>query len=161
MRRLISCTSFLLFFLVAIAPIKAQDTAAILLDTNMLKEIVANADPVPLATLLENQWVHKQSIIQYHDAFDEGPLYEVKDEMEYVYHFKEDGTYWIDAILDTDGTWSYDGTAKTFSIKSNFRSYISHSGPITYENGVLKWYEVNDPNSKYWTIIVYVMEPKK
>jgi|GEM_PF-6627323 len=157
--------SFLVVLFCICLPVQSQlqltSKRAIVLDSIKLKEIVANAEAVPLETLLNNNWVHTQSIIQYNNGFDEGPLYEVEDEMDYVYHFNEDGTYWIDAILDTDGTWSYDKEAKTFSIKSNFRSYISHSGPITFEDGILKWYELYDRKSKYWTIIVYVMEPEK
>ena len=146
-------TYFLSFFLVlgvfytnqtqAQGGIFDEGKKGIHIDSTKVLSQARKSGPVSKEILQSTGWVHVQTNVQHYNRYGEdGPEYQELEEYNYVYYLKPDGNFEIDAILDTDGTWTYDNKARRLILISNFRDHLNKDC-IVYqpEKGKLIWYE--------------------
>ena len=113
------------------------------IDSSKVLNRARETGPVSREVLQSTGWVHVQTNVQHYNRYGEdGPEYQELEEYKFVYYLKPDGNFEIDAILDTDGTWTYDDKARRLILISNFRDHLNKDC-IVYqpEKGKLIWYE--------------------
>jgi hypothetical protein len=111
------------------------------LDTTWYRALVTKAPVITSKELCASKWRTKTGKIQLFAYEDEPASYKEVEEMGYVYTFSPDGTYTVDALMDTDGVWTIDPTTKIVDMHNNVTSLANQHAYMIAEENTLTWYE--------------------
>jgi hypothetical protein len=129
----------ILFFLAFMLSIQA--IAQMKMDTAQYRNLVNTTPVITPKELCANKWKTKTSMIQWFAYDDVAASYEETEEMGYVYTFSPDGTYTVDAILDTDGLWTIDSSTKIVDMRNNLTRIANQHAYMILKGNTLTWYE--------------------
>lgn len=156
----------LLFLFLAIAMLSCQNSTKIQSDTNQEKQNAASdenstreTDPVldsaKLMQAIQNQkhlstemivsktWSIDSSYIQWYGEEGED-AYQANEDMNYHYSFHNDGTYNVDAVIDSKGTWKLDTEAKTITYDNEVSQLMAGTDYIYVDETTMKWITFNN-----------------
>lgn len=119
-------------------PVQAYD-----LDSATVMRLILSG-PAPTKQDLLGTWTVDSVFIQYKaPAFEGQELYTEMEDMGFPYSFYEDGTFAIDAFIDTEGTWSLNENTRIISVRDT-KGRLELDDYLVIHGNVMQWITFRD-----------------
>lgn len=127
----------LLFLIGTVHSVSAQTEEYI--DQTKVRNAIEKGKGMTAEELTDHEWVVNLSIMQLiYDDPEENDIMDLGFD-GYTYTFHPDGTFDVDAIIDTDGTWELRDNGKLLYLYNNFRD-DEEFHHLLLDDQMMKWY---------------------